>query len=88
MDVTTKMSRGDFIKKLGLASLGLVCLSLFGKKDVLNAAVFDNLSATSGGVKFDSVPPANPNMLWVKSRNHAGYFYDGSKWDHIRATWS
>ena len=75
-----KMSRKDFLKKLGCGALvaGLFCK--FGATPVM-AGVSDNLPSGSGGVKVDSEAPANPNMLWINtSDGNLPYYNNGTTW--------
>lgn len=76
------MSRGDFLRKMGLSVLGLTIVGhSLSKPIVAQAGINDNLPSGSGGVKVDIESPANPNMLWINpEESNAGRYYDGHNW--------
>lgn len=80
--MSERMTRKDFLQKLGLSALGIAILGhSLSKPIIAEAGINDNLPSGSGGVKYDTSAPANPNMLWINpDESEAGRYYDGNQW--------
>lgn len=87
-----KMTRKDFLKKLGIG-VGLFAVSMLMPKTA-NAAVIDNLG--SGGVQNLHVGPTQPEtdsdyLAWINTTDGC-YMYrestTSSTWNYVASVWS
>lgn len=79
-----KLTRKEFLKRLGITSLGLALAGTFlgSYAETVFAGVSDNMaSGSGGGVKVSATPPANPHMLWINtSKANFPYYHNGVAW--------